>query len=277
MRAMRGVVAALLLFGVLRIGAQAPAIETAQEAYAKLSPEEKQSYDQAAKDFGAEKFGVALPVFKTLLAAHAGDVFLSKMAGESAIDVGDYKLAAETLQPALKQNPDDWMLVALTTRVYAETGDKAHRDAGMAHMAELYKRGLTPKQMTQYIVEKDMVGDKKVIIWNSLVPWGNFKVYNYARVFDQDGKMVERIQLESGDFDQPLWAKQHPKEAAAGGRMFSLDSYFEGPPNASGQRSTSQALNGFLDGQPTYDEVREYFMAIASGKGIKSVNGTIVK
>ncbi len=220
--------ACLLLFATSLFAQTASVPPTAAESLAKLTPEEKTRFDAAGKDFNAQKFAESLVVYKALLAAHPGDPLLSKMTGEAATDTGDTKLALTVLQPIETQNPDDWQAAALLSRIYAETGDKTHRDAEFAHMTELYKKGVTPKGLTQYIVEKVNVGDRRLIIWNSFEPWGNFKVYNYARVFDKDGKLVQRITLESSDMDQTFWAKQHPKEAAAGGRMFSLDGYSEG-------------------------------------------------
>ena len=246
--------------------AQQPAMETAKDMFAKLTPAEQQQYQAATKDFQAAHYGQALPVYRTLLAAHAGDSFLSKMAGESAINTDDLKTARTVVEPVVKQDPNDWQACTLMVRIYAQSGDKEHRDAETARMSELYAKGLTPKELTQYIVEKVAAGDKQVLIWNSLVPWGGYKVYNYARVFDSKGQLVLRIQLESADFDQPSWAKQHPKEAAAGGRMFSLDGYWSGPANAQGQHTESHATYGFLDAKPSYDELKARMVAIAAGK-----------
>jgi hypothetical protein len=268
-----GTIAALLFAVAIPAAADAQAaganasVPTANESFARLSPEEKEQFNAANKDFNAQKFAEALVVYKALLAAHAGDPLLSKMAGESSIDVGDPKYTLELLLPVEAQNPDDWQAAALLGRVYAEAGDKEKRNAEMARLEALYKRGVTPKGLTQYILEKVHVGDKLVIIFNSFEPWGNFKVYNYARVLDSQGRLLSRITLESSDFDQPLWAKQHPEQAAAGGRMFSLDGYADGGTNAAGQHTETHATYGFLDGRPTYDQVRADFINIASGKG----------
>jgi len=244
-----------------------PEIETAQQMFATLAADEQQRYQAATKDFGAQQYAGALPVFQALLVAHPGDTFLAKMVAESAVNVADLKAAREAIEPVVKHNPDDWQACALMLRIYAESGDKPHRDESMAHMSELYAKGAMPKTMNQYIVEKAAAGDKQVLIWNSLVPWGGYKVYNYVRVFDSQGQMVLRIQLESADFDQTLWAKSHPKEAAAGGRMFSLDGYWSGPANAQGQHTENHATYGFLDAKPSYDDFKARAIAIAGGKG----------
>jgi hypothetical protein len=263
---MKGVGLMVVLLAVAG-AAQEPGMETAKDMFAKLTPEEQQRYQMATKDFQASHYAEALPVYKTLLAAHAGDSFLAKMVSESAVNTGDLKLAKDVIEPVVKADEDDWQASGLMLRVAAQLGDKAGRDAGFEHMLDLYKRGLTPKGFTQYIVEKTPAGDKSVLIFKSLVPWGNYKTYYYARVFDASGQMVSRITVESADFDQTLWAKSHPKEAAAGGRMFSVDGYSQGPANAAGQHTETHATYGFLDAEPTYDEVRAKFIGIASGKG----------
>jgi hypothetical protein len=254
-----------LLAGVKSI-AQSVAVETMRDAYALLSPDEKQSFDAAGKAFGAGKHAEALTAYKALLAAHVGDEFLSKMAAESAIETGDLKLALALIQPIAARNPDDWQAAGLLTHAYAQMGDKEHRDAGMAHMDELYKRGLTPKGLDQYLLEKMPAGDRQVAVWHSFRPWGNFQVYDFARVFNSQGQLVYRIELESPDFDQSVWAKQNPEKAAAGGRMFTVDGYLIGPTNAAGQHTETHTTYALLDGRPTYDEVRTRFIAIAENK-----------
>jgi hypothetical protein len=83
------------------------------------------------------------------------------------------------------------------------------------------------------------------------------------------------VTLESNDFDQPLWAKQHPKEAAAGMRMFSMDGYSEPIPGPNGTATQTHTTYGFFDGRPSYDTVRDKMIAVANGKGsaISSTSG----
>jgi len=248
----------------------AVALQTASP-FADLTPDEHVRLDAATKSFNAGQFAMALPVFKTLLAAHPGNLVLSKYASEASLDTGDTAFASATLKPIEAAHPDDWQAAVLMTRFYAETGDKANRDREMDRLAEFRKKGVTPPNMTQYIVEKvHLPGGKMVILWNSLVPWGNYKVCNYARVFDADGKLLFRITLETGDFDQPGFAKEHPQEAASGGRRYSIDTYSTGPAQANGQRTETQGLIGFLDKKPTYDEVKARFLEIAAGKATPS-------
>jgi hypothetical protein len=56
------------------------------------------------------------------------------------------------------------------------------------------------------------------------------------------------IDLESGDVDQPAFAKAHPDKAANGERSYMLDTY------------ASPCVQGLVefypDGEPTYEQVR---------------------
>lgn len=230
-----------------------------------LTPQEQQQLQEAGQAFSAGKYADALAIYKTLHAAHPGDARMAKFAAESAIDTGDGTYAKGILEPMEAVNPDDWQATALLARVYAEAGDGKDRDAQMAHMDELYQKGLIPARLQQYLLEKVTAQGKAIWIWHSLAPWGDFRVYDYARVVDGSGQTLMRITLESSDFDQPLFQKDHPQEAAAGKRLFSLDGYKDEGRTADGGHREMHMTFGFLIGEPTYDEVRTDFLQIATG------------
>ncbi len=264
---------AVLFFAPLLIGAaQSTAATQSQQprspndSLAALTPEQHQQYDAASKDFSAGNYADALAIYKSLLAAHPGDPLFSKFAAEAAINTGDTAYAIQTLQPIEARNADDWQAATLLARAYAESGDKQHRDAEMLRLADLHKRGITPPRLTQYVIEKIHAGDRVIMLFNSLEPWGNYKIQNYARVLDNDGHLLLLVTLESGDFDQPLFAKEHPKEAAAGARSYSLDAYKDTGVNASGQKTQTHYTFKFYVGQPPYDVVRQDIIDVATGK-----------
>jgi len=131
----------------------------------------------------------------------------------------------------------------------------------MAHMLELRQKGVTPPDMQAYILESIKVGDNTLVIRPSLVPWGLYKVYFLGQLTNAQGQIFLRMTLESLDFDQNLFARQHPKEAAAGLRLFSLDGYQQTGPN-----TQTHMTFGFYAGEPSYETVREKFLAIAEKK-----------
>jgi hypothetical protein len=77
-----------------------------------------------------------------------------------------------------------------------------------------------------------------------------FKVFNGA------GKEIFCVTLESDALEQPAWAKERPKEAAAGGRKFSLDGY----------ASNSHSTYAYDDGEPPYEQVGEEAKQVLAGK-----------
>jgi hypothetical protein len=137
----------------------------------------------------------------------------------------DFKSPSATC--LLLENFEDWQAVSMLARAAAESGDTQTRDAAMVNMVMLRQHGLTPPNMTQYIVERMKVGENVMTIRNSLVPLGLYKVYYVGQVANAKGVTFLRITLESSDADQMLFAKEHAKEAAAGLRDFTLDAYQE--------------------------------------------------
>lgn len=258
--------------------AAAVPMETRDELFAKLNAEQKQKYDDASKAFGAKQYAEAATGFKELLGAVPGDVLLSKFASESSVNAGDTEFALKTLKPMAAANPDDWQVAALLTRACAESGDAACRDAGIVHMLDLRHRGLTPPGFREYVVERVKVGEKTLVIRTALEPYSGYHVYATGQVQESDGRIFFHIALESGDFDQPAFAKDHPGEAAKGMRRFSLDGYQDTGVNSNGQKTQTHYTFKFLDGQPTYAQVRQEFVDIAEGKtkAMSSRTGLIV-
>ena len=78
----------------------------------------------------------------------------------------------------------------------------------------------------------------------------------WFNAYDNKGTLVFRVALESNQLEQPLWAKEHKKLAAAGGRQFSLDGYSAG----------SHYTYGFYDGEPDYALVRNDVEKVLRGE-----------
>ena len=242
-----------------------PHFESQQDLTAKLTAQQKQQFEDAGKAFSGKHNSEALALYKSLLSGLPGDLLLSKFAAESALNTNDTGFALNTIKPVAQANPDDWQAAALLTRACAETGDKACRDSGIAHMLELHKRGITPPRLQQYVVEQVHADGHSLLIYTSLEPWGHYHVYNYAQIFNEAGQLFLRVTLESDDFDQPAFAKEHPAEAAAGLRAFSLDGYRDTGLNSNGQHTETHYTFKLLDRQPPYDTVRDAFLDIAKG------------
>jgi tetratricopeptide (TPR) repeat protein len=243
-----------------------PHVESTQELIAHLTPQQRDQYDQAGNAFNTQQYAEAVRIYNLLLKDLPGDPVLAKFSAEASLNAGDTTIALNALKPIAQASPDDWQAAALLTRACAESGDKTCRDSGIAHMLDLYKHHLTPPHMQQYIVERIKVGEKTLIIYTSLEPWGHYHVYNYAQIIDEAGRLELRVTVESDDTDQAFFAKQHPKEAAAGLRGFSLDGYQDAGLNQQQQRTETHYTFKFFLGQPSYDIVRDAFISIANGQ-----------
>ena len=277
------VVTASWLVAPLRAGCQANAatqmhVETGEELDARLTPAQRQQFDAAKKAQLAKQYAEGLAGFKALLQDLPGDSLLTKWSSDAAIEMGDSAYAVSVLKPLVLANLEDWQAVSMLARAAAESGDIQTRNAAMITMWTLRQHGMTPPNMMNYVLERMKVGESVMTIQCSLVPWGPYKIYYIGQASDAKGVPFLQISLESGDGDQVFFAKQHPKEAAAGVREFTLDAYRETGLNQAGQRTQTHFTYKYFMGQPPYDAVREEFINIANGKTspISSRTGLIV-
>ncbi len=241
-------------------------MESAPDLISKLSPQQKQKFDDALQAFKTRRYPDALTNFKALLIELPGDVLLSKFDSESALNAGDRSFAVNTLKPIADADSNDWQAIALLTRACAESGDTSCRDRGMTHMLDLHRQGVTPSGMKNYTVEHVTVGENTLEIKTSLEPWGYYSIYDLGKVSDAQGNVFLQITVESADAEQVLFAKEHPKEAANGERSFSLDAYRDTGRNGNGQLTQTYYTFKFFVGQPSYETVRGEFIKIANGK-----------
>jgi hypothetical protein len=250
--------------------ASTPASTAASDPLSQLSADQRQVYDTAARQFSAEHYADAFAAFKTLMAeipAGPTHLVISKYASEAALNLGDYSFAKSTLKPIAEADSNDWQAAGMLARLYAETGDKQGRDTELAHLVDLHKRAVSPQiaGMKQILIERISIPSGSIRLWYSLEPWGAYKTHLFCRVFNTAGDQVLRIALESSDFDQPAFAKEHPDLAAAGARRFSLDGYGPQEKMPDGTIKGSHMTYGFFDGQPDYDSIRQKIIEIANG------------
>jgi len=255
-----------------------PATETLQQLRTRLAPAPRQQLDDAMAAFNAGHFADALAQLKPLRERHPRDAVLAKLVSEASLNTGDTASALAILNPLVESTPNDWQAVALLARTCAEPGDTACRDREMAQMLALHHQGLIPSAMKEYPVEHIKAGANTLIILTALEPFGIYKIYDVGRVTNADGKLFLTATIESNEPDQATFAKQYPKEAEQGVRLFSLDAYAETGLNQAGQRTQTHYTYAFFHGPPTYDAIRENFLKIANGKAspMSSRSGLIV-
>ena len=226
---------------------------------------------------------MALADFKQLIAAEPTNIVYKKYASEAALNLGDAAFVLTTLLPLERSSPDDWQLHLLLARAYAQTASdpdhKKKRDEEVATVTRLHEADPNSQlgKLRDFLLETVHQGDKTVQFYPALTPWGPYKVNLIARTFDASGQPGLRITLESNDLEQPAFAKQHPAEAAAGQRAYSLDGYAPDQKSPDGHTIQTHFTFAFFTGKPTYDDLRAKILAATSGtlKPLSSRSGPI--
>lgn len=232
------------------------------------APDQKQMLDKAKQDFDAENWSEAFREFSELHSQNPTDVKISEYLAESALNTGSTELAISVMEPIRKASPERWQASAILARAYDESNRDSERDAEIANLKQMHDTKFAPKiaQLQMFLLERRVLRNGSVRIWYGLEPWGKFNTYLFARIYDAQGVEIYHIALDSSDMDQALWAKNHPKEAAAGDRVFFLDGYSRKEKEADGTSTSTQALLATFDGKPAYDSVRDQILAIASSR-----------
>ena len=117
----------------------------------------------------------------------------------------------------------------------------------------------------EFMLESNHAGDKTVQFYPALLPWGPFNFAVVGRTYDAQENPGELLVLESDDGDQELFKKEHPKEAQAGLRSFSLDGYSIPVKNGKGEEVQTHFTYGFFIGEPSYEAVHAQMLAIIAG------------
>ena len=215
--------------------------------------------DKVIADLRAKKFDDALVGAKAILAAKPGSSQANKLVGVVLLDDQKATEALAYFQKALALDAEDASVHALLVQAYAQSGDTKDRDAQRAVLRGFHSDGKHPDfaRSMGFLVETIPFHDRVVQAVEFYEPAGKFHFYYRFNVFDLAGHLQSFYALESDDADQAMFAQQHAKEAAAGERRFSIDVYSL---NAEGH--PTQGLIAFIDGQPSYDDLRSRMIKI---------------
>jgi hypothetical protein len=257
---MRPVWLAFLLGGSLVCAAQQPAPPS-------LTAEQHTLFDAAKKDFGEHHPELALQKMKQLHAMVPENPTITDGTAETALTLGDDAYALSLLRPWTSTHPEDSFALECLARAYAETGDAAGRDRTIAAVLKLHGRTTIEqfKNADRFLVERVKLTSGHLDIYYAIVPFSRYHIYILGRQVDAGNALVRQITLESNDMDQVGFAKEHPDLVAEGMRRFSMDSYSANKAGPDGTATQTQALIGFMDGQPSYDETKARMLKVVSG------------
>lgn len=208
---------------------------------------------------------MALAGFQEVTAGDPKNIVAYNMAGNCSLRLKDYPAAVVSFRKALELQPGESHNEAGLIEAYARAGMTPERDAEREHLVQIKSSGGLPPNF-HFVYDAFSVGDKNVEVVEFYPDLSSGYHFRYwFNELDVQGKQVYRIALESDDGDQTFFAKEHPKEAAAGQRRFSMDGY--------GQNTHSTYR--FYDGEPTYAQVRDEVMQSFSGKMKPSSSTTV--
>ena len=238
------------------------ALETALQSSASSQPAAQGAPSDAASQMrlGVDAFrqgdcAGALRLFRQVVVADPGNIVAYNLAANCSLKLKDYPSAIDSFKRALQLQPDEFHNVSGLIHAYTLAGMASERDDLRKRIAALEHDGKLPANFN-YVFETFQAGDRSVEVSEFPQIQGFYGERYRFDVFASDGKQVFRVALESAAAEQPKWAAEHPKEAAAGGRFFSLDGY----------SGNTHFTYEFFDGEPPYEQVREKVKQILAGQ-----------
>ena len=215
-----------------------------------------------------QDYASAYDFFSHFRAENPGDKVAIFLEGNAALGLGQLPEAESCYRAALALDAELWSAHENLVQVYARLSRWSEFDSERAllHQARLTHQAGIPERGTGAI-DLFTGGNLRIVVHEYDPPDGPFHAkYNFAE-FDAQGKLIGWISYESDDIDQISFAKNHPKEAAAGGRAYSLDSYTPKTMTAGGNiTQTHGTIKLFPDGELPYPEVRADVMAALEHK-----------
>lgn len=259
---------ALLIFQV-RLSAQefVARCDPAPGSLSKLTRTQKQAFMKSQDMFIAGRFADAFGALRDLLTQMSPDtpahLAIAERTAEAALFAGDQGSAISLLKPIEEKDGSDCPARTLLARAYAETGQRAERDAEIAALVEMHKTAPNSPagKLDAFLLEQhSLKGGGALTIAYFLRPSGPHNTHILGQVFNASGGRMVTIELDSDDGDQVYFRQSHPDLAAKGEREYSLDGFAESTQPGG---SMDHALLQFFDGAPSYDVVRDRIFAIA--------------
>jgi tetratricopeptide (TPR) repeat protein len=216
-------------------------------------------------------YASAKAFFAQYVSGNPDDVEARMYLGGAEMGLKDFPAAIKDLQAVIAAKPDTWTAHTNLVLAYAKTLDWTDFDKERA-LIKAARDNNAPGLDKQKgdVIDELQVSAKTYSVRSFFLNFWRFQTRYVFLHFGDDGKLTDYIQCESDDADQGFFKQAHPKEAAAGARSFSLDSY------TVGDKGMTQGLIKFYnDGEPTYEVVRADALKVLMGKATPAASTTV--
>jgi tetratricopeptide (TPR) repeat protein len=266
MRIVPAFIAALTLFLCAPAKSQtAPAPGKADAAPQTAEPD---SLDSAKQALGKGDYASAEKLLTAYVKENPGDADALYLQGNAFLGLKQYDAAAQSYLAAVKAQPSLWAAHKNMVIAYAAQEKWKEFDQERALLKDARAKGESGLNANDVdVIDVLYVGDDRYIVRAFAQLGGRFNNRYTFMHFGPDNKPDYWIACESDDVDQITFAKAHPKEAAAGQRSFSLDSYTGPKPTADGGSTrTHGTIKFYPDGEPSYETVRADVLSVLQHK-----------
>lgn len=198
-----------------------------------------------------------LELAKEVIAVNNGNALANNLAGASSLGLHDYSGAAAFFRRALEIQPAEPHSLGGLLEAYSLSGMTEQRDAVRSTLQQMARDGRLPAGF-HYLFDTFDSNGKQIQVIEFPQLTGKYNYRYFFSVFDDQGKFLYRVALESDDIDQGILQARDPALAAKG-RRFSLDGY------KTDSEANYHFTYGFFDGEPSYEDVRKQVLEIVAG------------
>ena len=227
-------------------------------AHAQGSP-----LDAAGNAIDRKDYSSAEKMLSDYLQKHPRDSTAMLLLGTARLGAKDFDGAIDELKVLLKAEPKDWYGHIYLAQAYAQKGDWTDFDKGrevMKAARDSHARGIQLVEDGDVIDNLTVEGQEYTVKFYYAPVGPHHTRYVFLHIVD-GVKVVDMLTCDSDDGDQIEFKREHPIEAAAGARSFSLD-----PWEVVNDNPVHGHVLRFYDSEPTYEALRAVVMKVLEAK-----------
>jgi tetratricopeptide (TPR) repeat protein len=267
---MRRALSLVLLLGCLHLSAQTKGSEL---QLPKQGPASEDPLAMGKNAMAHGEFQNAKVFFENYVKENPESIDAQFYLAKCEINLKNFDAAIADFQHIIAVAPKDWSSHSGLALAYAQKGDWAAFDKERAVIKDARDKNMPGVDKDHGdVVDSFTVNGEPYEVRYFYKLFGRYNVRYAFLHFGKDGNADHWIEIESLDVDQGMFAEKHPKEAAAGVRVYSMDSMKMSPSGF-----PDQGLIKFYEGEPTYETLRADAINAIQKQAKPSASSTIKK